>query len=546
MLVKDRANAKQGEHLVATTLKFCGAAGMVTGSCYWLRTNKVNFLVDCGMFQGTKTVKELNYGSFPFDPKKLDFVLLTHAHIDHSGLLPKLFKQGFTGPAYMTRGSRDLLSYMLPDSGYIQEREVSFLNRRNIRRGRPEVTPIYSKMDAEKCQSHFRTIEYENWVTMPGDIRVKYWNAGHILGSASIEIEIPRKERNSSSLRMLFSGDIGPDHKLFHPDPDASTDYDYVICESTYGGRQRVHATPGKRRQLLAREVKDALKSNGILLIPSFAVERTQELLADLIILQQQGVISNIPIFIDSPLAIKATRVFERHANELEDIGEELSLTNTTNIRFTETADESKAINRFKNGIIIMAASGMCEAGRIRHHLKNHLWRRKASVLIVGYQAKGTLGRLLVDGVKKVKIQGEDIDINATIRKIDTYSGHADESELVDWILQRKPIRQKLFLTHGEKQAAEALRTVLINKGLSPDLLAIPSLDDEVHLTNHGKAGKFADVPHRIPTEALSGLDWHNDLAQLQLDLKEAFEKSADRRTRQALLRKIRTALGQK
>ena len=382
-----------------------------------------------------------------------------------------------------------------------------------------------------------------DWFTLPNDIRVKYWNAGHILGSASIEIEIPHGKPEASCLRLLFSGDLGPDHKLFHPDPDASKDFDYVICESTYGGRRRIHASPGKRRQILAREVKDALKGNGILLIPSFAVERTQELLADLIILQQQGLLSNIPIFIDSPLAIKATRVFERHAAELEDIGEELSLMNTSNIRFTETVDESKAINRFKSGAIIMAASGMCEAGRIRHHLKNHLWRRQASVLIVGYMAKGTLGRLLVDGVKKVKIQGEDIDVNATIRKIDIYSGHADESELIDWILERRPIRKKLFLTHGEKEAAEALQKALIQKGFSPDHLVIPSLDDEIDLADHGKAGKFVDAPHRISADALSGLDWHNDLAQLQLDLKDAFEKSADKRTRQILHRKIRQAL---
>jgi len=530
---------------MSTRLKFCGAAGTVTGSCYWLRTGKINFLVDCGMFQGTKTIKELNYGDFPFDPQKIDFVLLTHAHIDHSGLLPKLYKHGFAGPTYMTRGSRDLLSYMLPDSGYIQEREVSYLNQRNIKRGRPEVSPIYTKIEAEKCQSHFRTLEYENWFTAPGDIRVKYWNAGHILGSASIEIEIPCEEPHTPNLRLLFSGDLGPDHKLFHPDPDASTDYDYVICEATYGGRKRVHASPGKRRQLLAREVKGALKANGILLIPSFAIERTQELLADLIILQQQGLLSDIPIFIDSPLAIKATRVFERHASELEDIGEQFSLLSASNVRFTETVDESKSINRFKSGAIILAASGMCEAGRIRHHLKNHLWRRQASVLIVGYQAKGTLGRLLLDGVKKVRIQGEIIDVNATIRKLDTYSGHADEDELIDWILHRRPIRQKLFLTHAETEAAEALRLALINKNITPDLVVQPSLDDEVNLSNHGKSGKFSDVPHRLPPEAMSGLDWHNDLAQLQIDLKARFEKAGDQRSRAALLRKIRRALDQ-
>lgn len=526
------------------SLKFCGAAGTVTGSCYLVRTAGHKFLVDCGLFQGTKTIRALNYGDFPFNPEEIDFVLLTHAHIDHSGLLPKLYKMGFSGPTYMTAPTRDLLGAMLPDSGHIQEMDVRNLNQRLARQGKPQIEPIYTRKDAEACQQNFIAVDYENWIDIEG-IRAKFWNAGHILGSASIELEIPSDKADQNSLRLLWSGDLGPNHKLFHPDPDASSDYDYVICESTYGGRTRPIVTSGEKRQILADEIKQALNGEGMLLIPAFAVERTQELLADILILQKEGALPNIPIFLDSPLAIKATEVFVKYASELEDVADHLEALDASGIRFTESVEESKAINRIHSGAIVMAGSGMCDAGRIRHHIKNRMWNSKTTLLLVGYQAEGSLGRLLAEGARKVRIQGDEIQIRGKVRQIETYSGHADETELADWITERKPIRHALYLCHGEQQASEALKEALVARGMPQSRIIIPSIDDEVRLNRAGRPDFFGNVPHRIKKQDLVGWDAHNEFADLQISLRDAFEQLADEKSRRALARKIKKALEQ-
>ena len=524
------------------SLKFCGAAGTVTGSCYLVQTAGHRFLVDCGMFQGTKSIRELNYNPFPFEPSEIDFVLLTHAHIDHSGLLPKLFKHGFKGPVYMTEATMDLLSAMLPDSGHIQEMDVKNLNRRNAQRGKPEVEPIYTQKDAEACQSGFVPRAYDVWHDIEG-IRVKFWNAGHILGSASIAVEIPSDKPDEDSLRLLWSGDLGPNHKLFHPDPEAASDYDYVICESTYGGRTRPEVTSDEKRETLKVEIEEALAKDGLLLIPAFAVERTQELLADILILQQTGQLRDVPIFLDSPLAIKATEVFRKHAHELEDVSGHLDQLDTGHIRFTQTVEESKALNRIRSGAIIMAGSGMCDAGRIRHHIKNHMWRNSTTLLMVGYQAEGSLGRLLLNGARKVRIQGEEIQIRGRVRQIETYSGHADETELLDWIKERKPIRHGLYLCHGEIKASEALRQKLVADGYPADRVVIPSIDDEVRLDRRAKPDSFANVKHRIKTRDVASWDSHNEYADLMIDLKQAFEQQADEKAKRALARRIKRAL---
>lgn len=528
---------------MTVALRFCGAARTVTGSCYWLRTPRTNFLVDCGLFQGSKTLKELNYRDFPFDPADIDFVLQTHAHIDHAGLLPRLCKSGFRGPVHMTRGTRDLLSFMLPDSGHIQEVEVEQLNLRNARRGRPPVVPIYTRADAEACQAQFQPVEYEAWFDAGEGVRARYWNAGHILGSSSIEIEIATDDPEQRILRLLFSGDIGPEHKLFHPDPEAPNNLDYVVCESTYGGRERTRLSPDERRLLLSKVVKEALRADGMLIIPIFAVERTQELIADLVRLQQGGGAPRVPIFLDSPLAIQVTKVFEQHAHELEDLAGRAHLLSNPAIHPTLTSDESQRIDRVKGGAIILAASGMCEAGRIRHHLKRWLWHRAATILLVGYQAPGTLGRLLLDGASEVRIQGLDIKVQAKIRSTDVYSGHADHSELVDWILGRQPIKRALFLTHGEEDEIQALTTALEQRGFDRDRIFSPALDDEIELAGRKAGPRFRRAPHRLPAEVVSRPDWHNELAQTSLDLRAALEAAADDRARGVILRRIRRAL---
>lgn len=525
-----------------TTIKFCGAAGMVTGSCYLVRHNRLSFLVDCGMFQGSKTLKELNYGKFPFDPKNVDFVLLTHAHIDHSGLIPKLIKKGFTGRVFATEGTRDLLSFMLPDSGYIQETEVAYLNRRNEQRGMAPVTPIYTQEDGEKAIEHFELIDYQAWCDLGPGLRVRYWNAGHILGAASIEIELAQKETECEHIRLLFSGDIGPEHKLFHPDPDGPSDIDYLICEATYGDRERKTITPAERRKKLAGVVSRALSNSGTLVIPAFSVERTQELLADISLLMGSGAIEEHIVFLDSPLAIRATKTFSRHAGNLEDVAPDGDLFQNENFVFTRTADESKKINQYKSGAIIIAASGMCEAGRIRHHLKRRLWDNNATILMVGYQAPGTLGSLLLAGKKAVRIQGEDIKVRARIEELDIYSGHADAAELQDWILERMPIRRGVFLAHGEPSARDGLRTRLADSGMSLDLMFLPGLDDEFELAAVPEKAKSKTKP-RIDPANVARLDWHNDLAQLSLDIRDELDAAADERSRQKIIRRLRRAL---
>ena len=370
---------------MSITLRFCGAARTVTGSCHLFETPAGRLLVDCGLFQGPKTLKELNYDAFPFLPADIDAVLLTHAHIDHSGLIPKLVRGGFSGHVFATRGTLDLCSYMLPDAGSIQESEVAALNGRNAARGRPAVTPIYTQTDAVASLKSFRAVDYESWFeSMPG-VRTRYWNAGHLLGSASIEIEFVGAGKNGNPLRVLASGDIGPDAKLLEPDPEAPTGFDYVICESTYGDEDRPLVARASRRQHLAEEVRAAQARDGALLIPAFAVERTQELIVDLVDLMEHGEVSSAPIFLDSPLAIRATEVFRQHTESLEsgvDVGR---LLNSPNLRCTETVEESKAIARFTGFHIIIAASW---------HVRRRAHSPSPEALAVAKQSYGAAGRI--------------------------------------------------------------------------------------------------------------------------------------------------------
>ncbi|MCC7426832.1 MAG: MBL fold metallo-hydrolase [Alphaproteobacteria bacterium] len=521
-------------------LSFHGAAGTVTGSCYLLDTGRARVLVDCGLFQGPKTIKELNYRPFPFAPDSIDALLLTHAHTDHTGLIPKLVKGGFRGRIHCSEATRDLCAVMLPDSAEIQEFEVAQLNRRNETRGRPPVQPIYTRRDADAALKQFETHPFDEWRQGPDGIRFRFWNAGHLLGSASIEVEAI--EASGRHTRLLFSGDIGPGDKLFMEDPEAPDRPDWIVCESTYGDRDRTDLKPDERRAALRKEVQAALKSGGNLLIPAFAIERTQELLYDLARLMQDKALPRAPVVIDSPLATEATETFQRHLCDMPEQPVDCSLIDMPNIRFTRSAEDSKALNKVVSGMIIISASGMAEAGRIRHHLLHNLWKPQATVLFVGYQAPGTLGRLLVDGESLVRIMGQEVAVRARIRTLDVYSGHADRGDLLAWVKARMPVKRAVFLTHGEDGARAALRDGITGLGLRPDRLVLPALDTTYLLPDTGPA-QLRAATARLPVDAVTPTDWHNDRSALLLDLNRRLDALPDDAARRALLRRLRATL---
>ena len=520
-------------------LSFHGAARSVTGSCFRLETDGGAILIDCGMFQGSKTEKELNYRPFPFRPDQIAAVLLTHAHIDHSGLLPKLVRAGFKGAIHATAPTVALCGVMLPDSAHIQEMEVEMLNRRNLRRRRDPVDPIYTMHDAEQTQSLFHPQPYDTWFQVIPGVKARLWNAGHLLGSASIEVEVAG---DTGPIRLLFSGDIGPDAKLLEADPEGPTDIDYLICESTYGDTDREDASAERRRATLRDEVRAAINPNGALLIPSFAVERAQELISDLTKLMIDGDLPFIPIYVDSPLATKATRIFAAHAKALENGVQLVDGLHSHHVKFTETVEQSRALDQVHGFHIVIAASGMCDAGRIRHRLKNWIWRDEATVLLSGYQAEGSLGRIMEDGATAIRIQGEEYEVHARIRSIDLYSGHADGPELVQWIRERLPLHHTLFIVHGEEDAMSGLAHSLA-RVVPGEHLMMPALDDCFDLTADGAVRLASVEPPRLSPEQVARLDWHNDVSSLILDINSALRQSPDEKTRGVLIRRLRRAL---
>ena len=519
-------------------LSFYGAAGCVTGSCTLLESAKARVLVDCGMFQGTKTLKELNYGPFPFDAASLDAVLLTHAHIDHSGLLPKLRLAGFEGPVFATSGTRDLCDVLLPDAGHIQEIEVSQLNRRNRRRSGADLEPIYRASDARDTLAQFQTVHLKEWVNVASGIRARWWNAGHILGAASIEVELSNDEKEGP-LRICFSGDVGPGGRDLADDPEGPTDIDHLVVESTYGGVDREQFDTVTRRRILRDELRAAHAAGGPLLIPAFAVERTQELLVDLLELMESTEAPPGEIFLDSPLAIKATNVFLRKGHK--DSGENpfSGLRESRLLRFTESQAESRELERQRGWHVIIAASGMCDAGRVRGHLRRLLPREDASVLIVGYQAVGTLGRLLLDGQRDVRIQGDEIAVKARIREIDVYSGHADARGLTRWIGARKPISGTVFLTHGEPANLSGLQSRLLAEGFRKDQVTIAELDQSYQLRPKSGGTQEAAISPRVSSDALSKLDWHNARVTFLSALRQKLDRAPDDVSRELILKHL-------
>ncbi len=440
-------------------ITFLGAAKTVTGSCYLVETKDKKFLVDCGMFQGRANEVILNTEPFSFNPGELDFMLLTHAHIDHSGRIPKLYMDGFKGTIYATKPTVQLCGIMLPDSGHIQETENEWLNRKRQRAGKSPVKPLYTVKEATDCLELFQGVAYGEAVNITDDIRVRFNDAGHILGSAIIEVWV---RENGKDTKIVFSGDLGNKGVPILRDPTVISDADYLVVESTYGNRQHILKKEKDKLERFINIISDTIAKGGNVVIPSFAVGRTQEIIYDLnkymdVFGDVVDRILNVPVYVDSPLATSATQIFRQNLDCFDEEAKEY-IANGDNpldfptLKFTQSPEESRKLNEKTESTIIISASGMCDAGRIKHHLKHNLWRKESTILFVGYQAEGTLGRRILDGATKVKLFGEEITVNARIEAIDGFSGHADKSGLLSWIgsIAKKP--KKVFIVHGEKE----------------------------------------------------------------------------------------------
>jgi metallo-beta-lactamase family protein len=434
-----------------------GAARTVTGSCFLLEKEDFRFLVDCGMYQGDKEIEKRNWlrGSLGF--REIPYILLTHAHMDHSGLIPRAVKEGFRGKILCTRPTFELCRIMLRDSAHIQEMETEWLNRKNSRAGGKPVEPLYTSEDAERSLSFFQPMDPGQCLMIHPEIEVCFRKAGHILGASVLDIRFQEKDYKG---KVVFSGDIGRKEALIVPDPEIIEEADFLFVESTYG--DRLHKTQEDSKKELLSAILEGLQNKEKIIIPAFAIERTQEILYILHGFRKEGLIPAIPVFVDSPLAISATEIFKRYPEYFDEDMTRLLAQGDNPLEFPElkysrTAEESMAINRQPGTAIIIAASGMCNAGRIKHHLKHNLWRAGAQIVITGFQAQGTLGRALVDGVKKVRIFQEEVAVRAKIHTIGGFSAHADQKELLAWISHFKNPDLQVFVIHGEESASLAL-----------------------------------------------------------------------------------------
>lgn len=437
-------------------LTFLGAAQEVTGSCFLVETDGVRFLVDCGMFQGGREARERNLKAWPFDPRQIDFVLLTHAHIDHSGLLPRLCALGFRGPIVTTLATVDLLSVMLLDSAFIQEGEWARAQRKRSRQpGADTPALLYTVAQAEACLEQLQGTSYDEDAQPHASVRCRFRDAGHILGSAIVEVWVTEK---GHTRKLVFSGDLGQPGRPIVRDPTTIDSADVLVVESTYGNR--LHRPLGETIDELVFVIEDTLRRRqGNIIIPAFALGRTQELLHLLLDLCRRGKLPRLQVFVDSPMANKVTDITWKHTDFLDDESRALlslrrSHPEWLDLRFTRSVEESMALNRIKAGAIIISASGMCDAGRIKHHLRHHLSRPECAIVIIGFQAAGTLGRRLVDGEKRVRLFGEDVQVRASIHTIGGLSAHADQAALLNWLKRFETAPQRSFVVHGEAQTA--------------------------------------------------------------------------------------------
>jgi len=503
-------------------LSFLGATKIVTGSNFLIETKNSKFLIDCGMFQGSKSIDRMNYQPFSFNPNEIDFIILSHAHIDHSGRIPKLIKEGFKGSIYSTKATADLCSIMLPDSGHIQEIENEWDNRKRRRSGEKLREPLYTMKEAEESLRYFKPVLYDQKIALNEEVTLRFRDAGHILGSSIIELWI--KEEKGRETKLVFSGDLGRRNRPILRDPSLIDEADYLIMESTYGNR--LHPPSEDDTRELISIINTTLKRGGNVVIPSFAVERAQDIIYELnkyyteyIKTEDQDFLS-VPVYVDSPLTVSATEIFLRNPDCFdEDTLKLINIGNNPldfrNLKFTRTTQESKQINFSKESKVIISASGMCTAGRIKHHLKHNLWRKESSIVFVGYQAQGTLGRRIKEGEKVVKIFGEEIQVNAEIYSLEGFSGHADREGILQWIKSFKNKPKKIFVVHGEEEASKeisgkieeelSIKTYIPKLGESVSIEGESVLPGE-RLEINGKSEEFREIEESV--EKLKSIFW--------------------------------------
>ena len=487
-------------------ITFLGATKEVTGSNFLVEGAGKKFLVDCGLFQGNAQTELENEEEFMYDVHDIDFMLLTHAHIDHSGRIPKLYKEGYRNPIIATKATCDLCSIMLPDSGHIQEIEIEWKNRKRKREGRESLPPLYTAEEAIESLELFKPVMYDEIVDLDENIKARFNDAGHMLGSSMIEIWITE---NGETKKIVFSGDIGNNDIPLLSSPTMIESADYLIMESTYGNR--LHMQNNNKAEILLNIVSETLNNGGKVIVPTFAVGRTQEILYEINRSKEKNkgneefaekyrTFMQSKVFVDSPLAISATEVFKKNMDVFnEDVKKEIENGDNPfefpDLNFTRTADESKALNELDEPCIILSASGMCEVGRIKHHLKHNLWDPKNTVVFVGYQAQGTLGRSIVDGAKKVKIFGEEIAVNARIEYIEGYSGHADQEWLLNYVYSFINKPRHIFLVHGEKEGQVVLKEKILENTNIP--VTIPEFGDVYELNDKLELLERKEVPDK-------------------------------------------------
>lgn len=453
-------------------LEFWGAAQTVTGSMHLLKVNGRKILLDCGLYQGRRKEAFERNRNFPFDPAGIDAVILSHAHIDHCGNLPTLVRQGFSGPVWATSATRNLCTVMLADSAHIQESDVAYVNKKRTGRGQAPFEPLYTRQDAVETLSLFQSVEYERTFEPAPGVQALLRDAGHILGSASVILDI-EEAGSGRARRLVFSGDIGRKNLPILRDPQPVTGAEVLIMESTYGSRY--HESPGEAREELKQVVLDVIPHNGKIIIPAFALGRTQEIVYALHELTDRREIPHIDVFVDSPLAVNVTEIFRLHP-EVYDQETAIFLRETNSrdpfgfesVTYIRDVEASKVLNQLETPAIIISASGMAESGRILHHLKHHIGDRRNVVLFVGFQAENTLGRKILEGQPVVPILGDEVEVRARVIRIDGYSAHADHNGLLAWLkaAQEQGRLQRLFLVHGELESAAALAEAARRQGV--------------------------------------------------------------------------------